>query len=66
MDSSTPSILMPRVRVPNLPSTILWIYIWFVSCRKDENNQKEAGIGPFKKQTIIQTYTFKIGEILIY
>ena len=47
VDSSTPSILPPWVWVPSTPSTLLSIYIWFESCRKDENKQKEAGIGPF-------------------
>ena len=42
VDSSTPSILPPRVRVPSTPSMLLSINILFVSCRKDETKQKEA------------------------
>ena len=47
VDSSLPSILPPRVQVPSTPSAFLSIYIWIVSCGKDENKQKEAGIGQF-------------------
>ena len=49
-DSSAPSILLPQVRVPSTPSTLLSIYIWIESCGKDKNKQKEAGIGPFLKE----------------
>ena len=49
VDSSAPSILPPRVRVPSTPSMLSSIYIWFMSCRKFKNKEKEAGIGPFKK-----------------
>ena len=45
VDSSMPSILPPLVWVSSTPSMLLSIYIWFVSCRKDEDKQKEAGIG---------------------
>ena len=50
MDSSTPSILPPRIRVPSTPSMLL--SICFVSYRKDENKQKEAGIGTFFKNLV--------------
>ena len=47
VDLSVPSILPPWVWVPSTPSTLLSIYIWIVSCGKDENKQKEAHF--FKK-----------------
>ena len=50
VDSSVPLNLPSRVRVPSTPSMLLSIYIWIVSCRKDKNLQKEAGIGLFKKK----------------
>ena len=51
-----PSILPPWVRVvPSTPSMLLSIYTWFVSCRKDENKQKEAEIGPFLTWTCSQS-----------
>ena len=46
VDSSTPSILPPRVRVPSTPLMVLSIYIWFVLCRKDEINKKMPDSGP--------------------
>ena len=48
VDSSASSILLPWVWVPSTPPTLLPIYIWIVSCGKNENKQKEAGIGPYK------------------
>ena len=45
VDLSAPSILLPWVRVPITPSTLLSIYILIVSYEKDENKQKEAVIG---------------------
>ena len=53
MDSSVPTILPRRVQVPSMPSTLLSFLVKFVlnlSCEKNENKQKEAGLGPFKKQ----------------
>ena len=41
-----------RVRDPSTPSMLLSIYICIVSCGKDENKQKEVGIGPFFKKAI--------------
>ena len=49
MDSSAPSILPPRVRVPSTPSMLLSIYIDLCHVEKTKINKKEAGIGPFKK-----------------
>ena len=37
VDSSVHSILLPQVRVPSTPFTHVSIYIWTVSCGKDEN-----------------------------
>ena len=53
VDSSAPSILPPRVRIPSTQSMLFSSYIWIVTCRKDENKQKEAEIGPFKKQVFV-------------
>ena len=58
VDSSAPSIMLPRVRVPSTPSTLFSIYIvqivylsFELECEKNEKNkQKEAGIGPFFKK----------------
>ena len=46
--SSAPTILQPPVRIPSTPSTLFSIFmqLWW---EKNENRQKEAGIGPFKK-----------------
>ena len=52
-----PSILLPWVRVPSTPSTLFSTYIaqivclsFELECEKNENKQKEAGNGPFKKK----------------
>ena len=49
--------MLPRVRVPSTPSTLFSIYIvqivylsFELECEKNENKQKEAGIGPFLKK----------------
>ena len=51
MDSSAPTILLPRVRVPSTPSTLFSfiVFVLYLSCEKNENKQKGAGFGPFKK-----------------
>ena len=53
VDSSAPSILPPWVRVPSTPSMLFSIFIFQIvylsfelECEKNENKQKEAGIGP--------------------
>ena len=58
VDSSAPSSLWPRVRVPSTPPTHFSIYIVQIEylsfefeCEKNENKQKVAGIGPFLKKT---------------
>ena len=57
VDSSATSILPPQVRVPSTPSryafliyTVQFVYLSLgLECEKNENKQKEAGIGPFFK-----------------
>ena len=49
-----PSILPSLVRVPSTPFMLLPFLVKFVlylslHCEKNENKQKEAGFGPFKK-----------------
>ena len=44
------SILPPRVQIPSTSSKLLLIYIWIAALGKDENKQKEAGIGSFLKK----------------
>ena len=61
--SCAPSILLPRVWVPSEPSPLKTINIWFLSCRKYENKQKEARIGPFKK---LMTPSFKEKQFLLF
>ena len=53
VDSSAPTILPPQVRVPSTRSMILSLTVKFVlylSREKNENKQKEAGLGPFFKK----------------
>ena len=54
VDSSVPTILLPWVRVPNTPTTLLSfiVFVPYLSCVKNENKQKEAGIGPYLKKPI--------------
>ena len=52
MDLSEPSILQPRVRIPSTTSKFLSNYILMVTCRKDQNKQKEAGMGPILKNLV--------------
>ena len=56
VDSSTPTIQPPRVRVPSTPSTLLSfiVFVPYLSCEKNENQAKEAGFGPFKKTFLIR------------
>ena len=49
VDSSAPSILLPRVQVPSTPSMFLSIYIDLCHEEKTKINKK-AGIGPFFKR----------------
>ena len=49
VDSSTPTILPPRVRVPSTPSMLLSIYVDLCHVEKTKINKKGARIGPFKK-----------------
>ena len=65
VDSSVPTILPARVRVPSSPSMLLSVMVNFapyLSCEKNENKQKEAGFGPFYKEKsviIIKEASFK-------
>ena len=53
VDSSAPTILPPRVRVPSTPSMLLSIYIDLCHVEKTKINKKEARIGPFLKRNIM-------------
>ena len=59
---SVPTILPPQVRVLSTPSILLSFMVKFVlylSCEKNENKQKETGVGPFfTKNLIISHNTF--------
>ena len=41
VDLSAPTILPPRVRMLSTPYMLLSMYIWIMSCGKDENKQKK-------------------------
>ena len=60
MDSSAPTILLHRVRVPSTPSTFFSfiVLVIYLSCEKNENKQKEAGFGPFIKRSFLNSFTF--------
>ena len=49
VDSITPTILPPWVRVPSTPSMLLTVIVFVLclSCETNKNKQKEAGFGPF-------------------
>ena len=54
VDSSVPYIPLPQVQVPSTPFMLFSIYIvqivylsFELECDRNENKQKEAGIGPF-------------------
>ena len=67
VDSSVPSILPPWVRVPNIPSTLLSIYIDLCHVEKTKINKKEASIGPFKKHfVLIGFYIGLVGDRIMY
>ena len=66
VDLSAPSIMPPWVRVPNTPTTLFSIYIvqivylsFELECEKNENKQKEAGIGLFLKKSTIDLYALR-------
>ena len=54
VDSSTPTTLWCRVRIPSTPSTPTSIVkMWYVIvCWEKNKKTKEAGIGPFKKEEL--------------
>ena len=51
MDLSVPTILLPWVRVPSTPSTLLSfiVCVLYLSFEKNKNKQNDAGFGNFKK-----------------
>ena len=67
VESSAPTILPPRVRVPSMPSTLFHLFVLYLSCEKNENKQKEAGFGPFLEKmfqrikTNLVKYVYRIG-----
>ena len=68
VDSSVPSILPPRVRVPSTPSMLLSIYILqftiYILHLEKMKIKREVGIGPFflKKHKILSgNFSYMIG-----
>ena len=51
VDSSASTILLIWVQVPSTPSTLLSFmeFVLYLTCEKNKNKQKEAGLGPFFK-----------------
>ena len=47
MVSSAPTILRPWVQIPSTPSKLFQFVLLKLYRENDENQQKEAGIGPF-------------------
>ena len=72
-DSSV-DLSLPRVWVPSTPSMLFSIYIvqivylsFELDCEKNENKQKEAGIGPFFKiQTTLGSSSRQRGRLLFW
>ena len=60
LESSAPTMLWPKVRIPRTPSTlfrVIWLkfsqYLSFeLECENNENKRKEFGIGLFKKNVL--------------
>ena len=65
VNSLAPFILPPWIRVPGTPTMLLSIYISIVSCGKDENKQKEAGIGPLLQYWSLESVKFKAWYICL-
>ena len=67
MDSSAPTILPPRVRVPSTPSMLLSFIVFglYLSCEKGENKLKEVGFGPLFKKRSNQNADEIASEILL-
>ena len=68
VDSSAPSILPPRIRVPSTSSMLFSIYIiqilclsFELECEKNENRQKRPRLAHFLKKY----YTFLVRNIVI-
>ena len=49
VDSSAPTTLRPRVRIPNTPFIVKFCALFVIVLKKDENKQKEAGLAHFIK-----------------
>ena len=50
LDSSAPTILPPRVRIPTAPAIIVkFVLHLFLHCEKNKNKQKEPGLGCYLK-----------------
>ena len=54
VDSSASTILRPRVRIPSTPYKFFQFVLLKLNGEKDENKQKEAGIGPFEKKILLK------------
>ena len=67
VDSSAPSILPPRVRVPSTPSMLFQFQTVYLSiefeCEKNENKQvKRPGLAHFKKNKYVPCNSFKLSS----
>ena len=51
VDSSAPTILGSSSKHAIYAFSFI-VFVLYLSCEKDENKQKEAGFGPFKKTSI--------------
>ena len=51
VDSSAPSNLLPQVRITSTTPMLFSIYIWIVSCGKDENKRKRGRDWPIFGKT---------------
>ena len=63
---SAPTILRPRVRISSTPSTLFQLLKLYRE--NNENKQKEAGIGPFKKTILkatIEIVVYQFREIML-
>ena len=54
MDSSAPTILLPRMCPKHTIYAFIFVvkFVLYLSCEKSKNKQKEAEFGPFKKITV--------------
>ena len=61
---SAPSILPPRVGIPSTPSMLSSIYVWNMSCGKDENKLKRGRDWPIKNILITQIGDYGVARSL--